>query len=483
VIGEHDVSERDAHVVEVLGPGARRQAKRERERVVRVPLDLRHRDRVVVGRRLKLPADRIGRRRDFHQTNGVAPRRVGVAGLSRRGAARLFEDEHVARAQVREAVPQSRARRPARQTALALAPGVKAHPVVFGEERRVVERLEDLRPRGEGLPVIVRVEGDGLRSVGGARQEFGENLRPRALPGGVVCQAETPEPQVADAFAHAHLHPRARAAPVAYEVVNEPRVPPHRRAPPRRAEVGLGRDRVLPVAQVVADVSQQLDERDPQVRRVALAPLGNQGGDAVEHQPAEAGVVFGEVADLRLRARLRRAGASPHAVEVGRAENLERETDGGEDWIEPRRGLPKLRAGFVSAGRARARGVAREAQRVGGEVARLAHLDDEYVRPRGRRRAPRAADGFRDPNVADALAAFDQYVVGLKRAGRERLDEVNQQRALASLGRVARPIHDFEKLDAVRRAGRGLHRVAASLIAAEVLHRFSLTLLAGLANG
>ena len=98
---------------------------------------------------------------------------------------------------------------------------------------------------------------------------------------------------------HQNLRPDAGVGAVVHGVVDEPRVPAHRDAAPRGAEIGLGGDGVLGVGKPVADVGQHLDQGDAQVGSVALAPLRQRLGHPVEHQPAEAAVVLGEVADLR----------------------------------------------------------------------------------------------------------------------------------------------------------------------------------------
>ena len=111
----------------------------------------------------------------------------------------------------------------------------------------------------------------------------------------------------------------------------------HRRPAPRGAEVRLGGDGVLVVAEVVAGVGEQLDEATSEVRRVALAPVRHDDGEAVEHQAPEARVVLGEVVDLRAAAS---SGSSQlvvgGAVELARAVDLEREGDLGEDRVEAR---------------------------------------------------------------------------------------------------------------------------------------------------
>ena len=69
------------------------------------------------------------------------------------------------------------------------------------------------------------------------------------------------------------MHPDARVAAFVHRVVEQPRVAAHRHAPARGAEIGLGRDGVLLVAEVVAGIGEQLDERDAEIGRVALASI------------------------------------------------------------------------------------------------------------------------------------------------------------------------------------------------------------------
>ena len=93
---------------------------------------------------------------------------------------------------------------------------------------------------------------------------------------------------------------RARVAPFVEDVVDEPCVTPHRLPQARGVEVRLGRDRVLVVAQLVADVREQLDQRDPEIGDVPLPPVGDEQREAIEQEAAEGRVVLGEIVDGRL---------------------------------------------------------------------------------------------------------------------------------------------------------------------------------------
>ena len=88
------------------------------------------------------------------------------------------------------------------------------------------------------------------------------------------------------AHGNLELQPGTRVAAVVHRVVDQQRMAPQRDAAPRRVQIRLGRDRVLLVAELVADVGQQLDQRDAVVRDAALlpawrqaAPCGRASGD------------------------------------------------------------------------------------------------------------------------------------------------------------------------------------------------------------
>ena len=100
--------------------------------------------------------------------------------------------------------------------------------------------------------------------------------------------------------------------------VHEPGVPAHRGAQPRGLQVGLGRDAVQPVVQQVADVREELEQRDRGVggRGVGVRRLAQQLLD--EHAPQRAPVARGVVGQRRGRWR-RVAGARGEAAAEVRA--------------------------------------------------------------------------------------------------------------------------------------------------------------------
>ena len=67
----------------------------------------------------------------------------------------------------------------------------------------------------------------------------------------------------------------AGVAAVVHWVIDQTRVAAHGDPPARRAEVSFGRDGVLLITQVVADVGERLDQRNAEIRRIAL--LSNAG--------------------------------------------------------------------------------------------------------------------------------------------------------------------------------------------------------------
>ena len=113
-----------------------------------------------------------------------------------------------------------------------------------------------------------------------------------------------------------NIDPGARIASFMHAVINQPDMPAHGGAPARRIKVGLGRNCILIVTEMVSDIRQQFDQRDAQIRNVALLPIGHDQGKSVENKLAKAGVVFGQITDLRFRELLRRTCVLRSAIEI-----------------------------------------------------------------------------------------------------------------------------------------------------------------------
>src|ERR1043166_4864228 len=85
-----------------------------------------------------------------------------------------------------------------------------------------------------------------------------------------------------------------------HEIVDQPRVAPDGDSLSRRIEICFRRDCILVVAEVIARVGQQLDQRDAHVGHVSLGPTGDQNGEAVKNQLAKALIILREIVDFRL---------------------------------------------------------------------------------------------------------------------------------------------------------------------------------------
>ena len=75
------------------------------------------------------------------------------------------------------------------------------------------------------------------------------------------------------AFTCTCTHARA-LQPSCIAVIDQPRVPADGDAPPRGAEIRFRADRVLLIAQLIADVGQQLDQRDAQIGGITFRHCG-----------------------------------------------------------------------------------------------------------------------------------------------------------------------------------------------------------------
>ena len=283
MVDQHDIARRHAgrdrgRYAVLVGHG-RGYAQRERERVGLAPCDARDAG----------AAEWIGPGRHLGQPHGVPVTRVGVGRLARPGPDHLLEDQHVTDRERGDLAVERGARRAFGEAAVLGAPRVELHPVVTLEEGDVGEGLEDRRTLRRDRPIRCREvhrrgAGDTGQEAGG---DVGDGVDPREE-----------DPRGGHRVVDEDLDPRPGVAAVVHRVVDETGVAPDRDPPARGAEVRLGRDGVLAVGEVVADVRHQLDERDPDVGRVPLAPVGIERADPVEQEPPEGRVVAGEIVEV-----------------------------------------------------------------------------------------------------------------------------------------------------------------------------------------
>ncbi len=243
-----------------------------------------------------------------------------------------------------------------------------------------------LAPRPHRDPPVRRTDGDVLGGNG--------------LEDLLAC----PEPERArrqsDPGAGGQAHERPRGTAIVHRVVDEPGVTAHRGPQPGGVEVGLGADRVLPVAQLVPGVGEQLDQGDHEVGRVPLAPLRQRQAQTLQEGAPQTGVVLGQVVDDGLGVHRGWTGVGL-AVGQGRAVLAEAELAVGEERVEP---VDRLRAGLAE------RVGMYHLQAVPGDVSGAVHCHHEPAGPVGfgvRVRLDRD-----DPQVAGDDAAADPEVGG-----------------------------------------------------------------------
>ena len=228
-------------------------------------------------------------------------------------------------------------------------------------------------------------------------------------------------------------------------------MPAYGHAMPGGAEIAFRCCRVLLIAEVIADVSEQFYKRDSDVCGVALLPIWQDDAQAVEHELSKAGKVFRQVIDARFGAPFRWADALCSTIEVAWTFDLERKIYRREKSVKP-------------GGRVRVALACYKAQRVGRIVARPVHFhrQDVVLISRADRR-------FRYRHIAYALAALDHHVVWGQRAC-NGFEHVHKERALA-VGLIGRgQVKHLKKIDAVQ-AAMISHLDAAAVITAEVNHR------------
>ena len=134
VISQDDVASCDADVFPISGCSRGRDVERKRQRVFFVPCDAGDaftRDRVEQGRRVRF----FGLHRP--QPDNMPPGRIRIGRIPGFSTHDFFKEEQGSRHQVRVMPREGRLRRPCRQAASSIAPGVELQPVVI-----LVERLE-----------------------------------------------------------------------------------------------------------------------------------------------------------------------------------------------------------------------------------------------------------------------------------------------------------------------------------------------------
>ena len=207
--------------------------------------------------------------------------------------------------------------------------------------------------------------------------------------------------------------PRARVAPVVQPVVDQAGVAADRDPAARGVEVGLGRDGVLVVAEAVADVGEQLDQRDLRVGRVALGPVRERAAPAGRASAAGSSRSPWPGSRCRLGGRRRRRtrSAAPQSNVLGQP-TLNEKRDRRQRGSKPAGGRSRRRR------RDQPQRVGRE---VAGAVDRRRSSSCAVRRPRSTTRCPRSA---RRPRRATLLGAqragAGGHAAGLGRAAGAR---------------------------------------------------------------
>ena len=212
-----------------------------------------------------------------------------------------------------------------------------------------------------------------------------------------------------------------------HAVVDQAGMAARRDAVPYRFEEGFVGDGVLQVGKMVADVGNQLDQSDAEIRGVALDEGRVELRQKIEKQLAEAGVVLSLIVEQRLDDLLRRADQRLPAVEVHRARSGEVDLDAAQKGVELRQvDLEQIARGVAAL-------IEIDDQRAVGLPRDLLHLqpDDAHAA------ADLDAGGVR----AKSIGVLD--VAGIGRVGgRHPFEEVQVQQAV--IGGV-----DLEEVNAV----------------------------------
>ncbi len=210
-----------------------------------------------------------------------------------------------------------------------------------------------------------------------------------------------------EVFVRHETDPGPGIAPFMHAVVDKAHMASYRDALPGGPQVRLGRDGILEITEVVADVGEDLHQGDAQVGHVPLLPVGHDQGQAVQDQLAKACVVLGEVADFGFGQHRRRTRIVHLAVDVAGARRLEGKIHGR---------VARVHAGHRLVGRL-SRGIeGEEPERVRRVITRPI---DAHIGPAVLVAFLRIAHGqVDDLDVADVRSSVDPHVRPHKAGGR-----------------------------------------------------------------
>ena len=174
------------------------------------------------------------------------------------------------------------------------------------------------------------------------------------------------------------------------------------------AEISFCGDRILVIAQVVADVGQRLDQGDTEIGNMRFLPVRNQKSESVENQLPEAIVVFSQIIDVGLDANFRRTDCRRFAIQVAGATRFELEGEGIEKRIKT--GHRLIRGMALGIG-------GNDTQHVIGKIARAFDRDVGCVVKAGVR-GMELLNYFCDADVPDPLSTLHDKVSSNQTLGR-----------------------------------------------------------------
>ena len=426
VIGQDDIAARHGDRVAISICRGRRQTQWKQERISVVPSDLRH-----LG-----AGHRVGRRHSIAgQSHHLASCGIGIGLVAGLRTDDFFKDQN---RPLRECGMMSRERgrqSTLRQATTLVTPGIEAQLIVIGIQR--VQRFHGFE-HDVRLLVDPRIVGDQRGLAGDLRRQ----LRP--YRNGRIVDIN-PD----DIGGHLHLHPGSGVTPLADHVIHEARMTADGDPLTRRPEVGLCRDSVLLITQLVGGIGQRFHQHDAKIRRVPLCPLRHEDRHAVEHETPEAGIILHQIIDIGRGNGLRRTKMLRRAIERARTLHLEGKLDRGQLWVD--------------AGRYRVvRRPRHQPQGIHGEVSRLIDFDRQHIRM-GSDSDPEHMNG------GDTFTAFDPDVIRREHQRAQRFDEMHLQLALPlGFGRRG-TVKDFKIVDAVQ--GRMIaHSLTPELVTAGIGH-------------